>query len=1280
MSASGRPSEARRRRPWRALVAFLALLLALPLLLVGAVLVAANTEPGRNAIARLATRFVDGLTIEGLQGPLPGRPGFARLTMADADGVWLEVEDARLAWDPRALLRRELRIDALTARRVALHRLPPSEPPAQPEPPGPLIPQLPQLPLSLRLDRLEVGRIELAEPVAGVGLALRLAGHAQLDAEGLSLDLDSGLDGGTTLTARIALTPKAGRLAAQIALRGEAGGPLSRLAGLGDRPLSLDLTLDGPETGAVLTLKAAAGDGLGAELAGTIAAPDAARFAAQLEGQVDGSGLIEPPLGEFAGPYAIRLDATRRPDGLVELRGLHLDGKAGQAQAEGLVDPERDRTRLRLHVALPTSSTFGTLVPDAVAWETLVADAEITGLLTAPHVTLDIAPTGLRSSVAEAGALLGTAPRGRLRIAAPDLIEELTLTGQGMRVELHGRVGETLDVTFAAAVDATGTAVPGLDGAIRLTGTATGAAQDPTLTLSLQSERLEAAGRAVERLSVEARIATLLSRPSVEARGSGRLQDLPLSISVQGTPEEGDWLRLNTAEARLGPVKLTAIGRINPSRMLAEGTAKLDTDDLAPLSPLLGQPISGTVRIEARGELREDRQAFTARVEVPRLAAAGVTARDLKASIDGSLAALEANLTGIVNDIEAEARAKLTELEGGARRVEFAALRATGYGETIRLSAPSTITLKPDGGVQIGATTIALRSVPLRAEGTWGPERADLRATLANLNLAAFAALAPDVSPVGTLSGEARVTGPVGSPEASLTLNGTGLRADIPAARGLPGGELRLEAKRAGDGAITGNAELRIGPQQRLATTVRFPRGPAATTPFEATLDGALDLGPLTTPLLAAGADRVTGRLTLGLRVSGTPTAPSFGGEARLANGSYRDAVQGVTVTELAGTIRPNGSQLRLDLTGRTPSDGRLALSGTVEPLAPGLPIDLALNMTNAQPVASDLLRATLDAELRLTGRLREEARISGPLRIRRAEIRVPERLGSSVRTLEPVIERGTPPNGAARATPVQQAPRAPAAQSSLPILLAIEVIAPSQVNVRGRGLDTELGGRLDITGRADAPEIKGSLQLRRGDITIIGRRIRFTSGRLDWGGDPIPYLDFTASSQAGPVTARVNVTGPATAPEITFSSTPELPQDEILARLLFDRPLRDLSPLEIAQLASAVAGASGLPGGNAATGFLDRMRQAVGLDRLSIGSDSENAGSRTARRDRDNATLEAGRYVADGVYVGVKQGTEGGSRVGVRVDLTPRMRLEAETGDREGSRLGLNWEWQWGR
>jgi translocation and assembly module TamB len=1286
MSASARPSDPLRRPPRRAIRALATLLgvvLLLPALLVGAVLVGANTEPGRAAIARLAAGFVAGLTIEGLQGPLPGRPGVTRLTMADAEGVWLEVEDARIAWDPRALLRGEARIEAITARRVALHRLPASDAPGEPTPPGPIIPQLPELPVAIRLDRLAVDRIEIGEPVAGVALALRVAGSAQLDAQGLSLALDAGLDGGTTFSAAASLRPATGRLAARIALDGEAGGPLSRLAGLDARPLSLDLTLDGPATGAALTLKAAAGEGIAADLTGTVAAPDTARYAARIEGRVDASGFLEPPLAALAGPLDVALDASRGADGLVALRALRLAGRAGTIEAEGTLDPARERNALTVRAALAPSSTFGTLIPDAAGWESLRAEARLTGRLDAPRIAADLAPEGFRSSIPQVAALLGAAPRVTLRVVLPDRIERVELTGQALRAEAEGRVGDTLDVTFSADIAAPGEAMPNLSGALSLRGSARGALADPTLTLAVRSERLEIPGIAIEALSLEARIATPASRPDIEARGSGRLDGLPLDVAVRGTPEADGWIDLREAALRLGPARLDATGRVDPAALRADGTAKLEIEDLAPFARLAGRPLAGSIRLEARGAIRDGVQTLEATLEVPRFAAEGIAARDVKLNVEGTLAALDFTLSGTAQDIAAEARGRISE-QDGARRLDLATLRATGFGETLRLASPTQVTLKPDGAVEIGATTIALpRSGTLRAEGTWGPERADIRATLAGLNLAAFAAFAPDVAPVGTVAGEARVTGPTTAPEVSAMLRGTGLRADIQAARGLPAGELRVEAKRAGDGAVTGNAELRLGPQQRLATTARFPRGPSGTAPFEATLDGNLDIGVLAAPILAAGADRVQGRLALGLRATGTPTAPVFGGEARLANGSYRNGVLGVTVTDLAGTLRPDGPRLRLDIAGRTPSNGRLALAGSVEPLAPSLPVDLTFTAANAQPVSSDLIRATVDADLRLVGRLREDARLTGPIRIQRAEIRVPERLGGGVRTLEPVREIGTPRNGAPRATPVSQqaAPRPPAApDAGPPITLGIEVIAERQVYVRGRGIDAELGGRLNVTGRATAPEIRGELQLRRGDISIIGRRITFDRGRLDFHGDLIPDLDFRASSQAGPVTARVEVTGPATLPEITFSSTPELPQDEVLARLLFDRPLRDLSPLEIAQIGAAVAGATGLPGRNAATGVLDRVRQAVGLDRLSVGGNSESAGSRTTREERQGATLEAGSYVADGVYVGVKQGTEGGSRVGVRVDLTPRMRLEAETGDRDGSRVGLNWEWQWGR
>ncbi|MGG5808525.1 translocation/assembly module TamB domain-containing protein [Falsiroseomonas sp. CW058] len=1282
MSGSDRPSEPpRRRRAWRWLLGALLALVALPLLALGGGLIWANSEGGRAALARLAAAQVPGLALEGLEGPLPGRLGIARLTLRDEAGVWLEVEGARLAWDPRALLRRELRVEALTARRVAVHRAPLGADPPAPSEPGPLLPDLPQLPVALRLDRLEVARIELGEALAGAAAVLRAEGRAALDAGGLTLAVDAATqDGGSVLGVEANLRPATGRLAARATLRGEAGGPVARLLGLAGRAPELDLVLDGPASGAALTLRAAAGEGLGLDLRGTLRAPDARRVGLTVDGRADASGLVAGPAGRLAGPFDLRLDADGRPDGTFDLRELRLAGAAGVVEASGRLDPGGGSTALRLRATLRPSAVFAGLLPgEALGWEAFEAAAEVTGALAAPAVALDLGVTGFRSAVAPLAALLGPAPRLRLRAVAPDRIEALTLTGQAIEAEAQGRVGATLDLTFRAAVAAVEGAALGLSGGLRLRGTAAGAAADPTVTLDAASDRLEVAGRVLEGLSLSARIAAPATAPAVEARAAGRFQDLPIGLDLRGGPDADGWLRLEAAEASFGPARLTAAGRLRPDPPLFDGTATLAVPDLAPFAPLAGQALGGRLRLEARLAPRDGAQGIEARLEAPELRAGGVTAERIAATVEGTPAGFDWTLAGRAQGVEAEARGRLAEAAGG-RRLDLAALRATAQGETVRLSAPARITLAAGGGVEIGAATLALpRGGSLRAEGRWGPDRADIRAQLAPFNLAGIAALLPDIAPAGTVSGEARITGPVAAPEVAATLRGTGLRAGAPWGRGLPAGELRAEIRRSGDGAVAGNAEARLGAALRLNATARMPQGPGASQPLDGTLEGTIDLASLTSTLLAAGGDRVTGRLALNLRTSGPADAPVLGGEARLTGGSYRNPLLGVAVTELAGTLRPDGSRLRADIAGRTPGGGRLGLGGTIEPMTQYLPLDLVLTAQGAQPVASDILRATLDAELRLAGLLGTGATLSGPIRIRRAEIRVPDQLPASVRTLGEVTERGAPPGRAPRPTQLRQRPAG--GGGSAPIALAIQVQAPRNVFVRGRGLDAELGGELAIGGRVDAPEINGELELRRGDLAVIGRRLAFDRGRLDFQGGLLPELDFRASSRAGAVTVRVEVTGSPTAPQITFSSTPELPQDEILARLLFDRPLRDLSPFEIAQVAQAVAGATGLPGGGA-TGLLDRVRQTIGLDRLAVGGGGEGANRRTSAEERSGATLEAGRYVADGVYLGVRQGTEpGSSRVGVRVDLTPRLRLEAETGDREaGERVGVSMEWEWGR
>jgi translocation and assembly module TamB len=52
-----------------------------------------------------------------------------------------------------------------------------------------------------------------------------------------------------------------------------------------------------------------------------------------------------------------------------------------------------------------------------------------------------------------------------------------------------------------------------------------------------------------------------------------------------------------------------------------------------------------------------------------------------------------------------------------------------------------------------------------------------------------------------------------------------------------------------------------------------------------------------------------------------------------------------------------------------------------------------------------------------------------------------------------------------------------------------------------------------------------------------------------------------------------------------------------------------------------------------------------------------------TASGSNAGATVEAGKYVANGVYVGAKQGTSGGSQAQVQIDLTKHLKVQTTLG-----------------
>lgn len=1301
--ADARPAPPRARRWPRRALGLLAGLAVLPPLAVAGALLFAATPPGLALLARLAEEAVPGLAVEGLAGPLPARLGAARLALTEpvpppgAAGPWLTVEGLDLALDLPALWReRTLRVALLAADRVVLHRPPPPAADAPPDPPaaGPLLPSPPALPLALRLERLAIGRLELAEAVAGRAAALSVAGEAALADGALRaglrldrLDAPGTLDLALGLAPAGAGTPDQGRLSARLAVREPPGGLLARLAGVPERAARVDLTLEGPAAGAALRLDADLGPDLAARVAGTVRA-DGGGGGAALEGWIRAAPLLPEALREPFGALGLALDAGFGADRRLVLRPSAVATPAGTVLAGGAADLAAGTADLGIGLALGPSARLGALLPDLVAWEGLRAEATVSGSLAGPRIVLDAGLAGFASTAPQLGGLLGSAPDLALDLTLPSgggdaTLARLSVAGAGLEATLSGTAGTMLDLGLEAALPDLAAVQPGLAGAVRLEATATGPLADPTVTLRARSDRLEGGGRAAGAIALDARVETPASAPRVRADLEAAYAGLPVRLSVRGEPD-GRRLRLEGGTARLGPATLEASGLIDPEGPAFDGALRLDVPDLAPLGRLAGQDLGGRLRLDVALEPGPDgTQRGTIRLAAPALRR-GAVAGALDAAASGTADAFDVTLDARATGLPAPAgaagpstaalRARATRDGDGTRRLDLAALQLRHAGETVRLAAPARAALDPDGGVRLDPLTLATgRGGALRASGRWGPQRADLTVALNALPLALAGLALPDPPLEGTLSGEVAAEGPVADPALRADLRVAGLRAGTPWGRGLPAVTARLQGRHGGGGATEGRLEANAGAATRLDGTVRLPRGPGGDAPLEGALNGTADLAPLLAPFLAAGADRVAGRLALALRADGTPAAPRLGGTATLTGGEYRNLALGVRLTGIGGLLRADGERLVLERLVATAGAGTLSARGVAQPLAAGVPVDLTLTARGAQPLSSDRYRVTLDADLRVTGPAAGGARAGGAVRVTRAEIRVPESLPASIRTLPDVREVGRRPPGSRRPPAPAPADGGPAAP---PYGLDLRVSA-RDVFVRGRGLDAELGGDLAVAGTTARPEVTGELALRRGQLQVLTRRLAFERGEVRFeDGTLNPSLDFLATARSQGTTLRATVTGSPSAPEIAFSSSPELPQDEVLARLLFDRPTGTLSVFEVAQLAQALAGATGLagdPGG----GFFERLRRRLGLDRLGVGGGDAIGGGTAAT----GPALGASRSLGRGVTVGVQQGTEAGSsRVGVEVELAPRLKLEGRVGagGNARDRLGLSYEYEY--
>ncbi|WP_159728866.1 translocation/assembly module TamB domain-containing protein [Methylosinus sp. Ce-a6] len=1241
---------------------------ALALLAVAATLaLRMQAREGGSFLADLVSRAASSpdmkVNIGAFEDPLSAHPLLRDIAIADRDGVFLKIDEIALDWSPSALF--ALRVDieklAIGAIDVARRPAPARATTETPKSGGGFA--LPNIPVRIRLGRLALETLALGEPVLGVAATFAATGDAALD-NGAHLSLDiRRLDAPGSITAKADVAADGHRIALSVIAREPEGGAIARLAALpGLPPVDISLTGEGTLDDFAAHLAAEAGETIGAEGAARLMRKDAAR---RLDFDM---GLRLAPL----------LPAAAVPlfEGTTQLAGAATLRDDGALEADIAI---RSRT---------TSEDAPRPLDLSIALKGVPKDerlsATLSGTLAAPALAAPALERLLGRRLALGGAL-ASLPGGGLRF------EGLSLQGDHLAARIDGAaMREALDVDAKIDIADLRPADPRLSGRAEISVKATGSADRPNADFAALLEDARLDGHAIRKLALHGAARDLTGALSASATLDGAIDDAPARGKLNARKDAGwtiDNLDLAIGRATLrGALALDAQG-------LASGRLSLAAPDLDDLSALALRELSGALQADIRLDASQGAQNMSIEAQGTRIRAADaaierlsakLTGHDLlrRPALDGSVAIDSARVAGktisrarliaapagaatsldLAVDAEGFVIASRAGLTPGERmRLDIRSLTAQRAGKRIALAAPASVMLGA-GAVELKGLAFALGAGRLDIDGTIG-ERLDLTARARAIPLSIASIADTNLSLDGALDAEAHIAGDKKSPSGDWKIKIAKLSAPQLRTNGLP--PLDMAAHGSLAGARTSlDADIALGAGGRFAIT--------GSAPIDAA--GALDLrvkgeadAKLADTALAANGQSLRGKANVDLRIAGSASAPALEGAVTLVNGSFADPLNGVYLDHIDARLDGRGREIAITrLTALTKNGGQIAATGhiAVEPQA-GMPGAIRIKAKNAQLASTDLVSATADLDLDMSGALARAAKVSGRVTLTTMEVNVPDRLPASFQAPRGAVHI-SPRDFAKEMLALEAKEKARAAKRApFDATIDLALLARNRIFVRGRGIDAEFGGELKLSGSIQKPAVNGAFDLRRGKLQLLTQRIDITRGKLTFAGGLVPQLDFSAETTASDVTAKIGVSGPASLPSFAFSSTPELPQDEVLSRLLFAKASGSLSAFQAVQLATALAQFSG-----AGTGVdaFEKMRKALGVDSL----DLEAGGS-------SGPTVGASRYISDNISVGVRTGAKPEqTAVGVGVDVTKNVRVKGETRVDGKSSLGLGVEWEY--
>jgi translocation and assembly module TamB len=999
------------------------------------------------------------------------------------------------------------------------------------------------------------------------------------------------------------------------------------------------------------------------------------------------------------------LDSVNTPQGQVGQINLsarsdafNLNGMSGPLQLRlvvgqtAFVSPDLNRL-IRAPIALTAPLQ---LSPDTIGFNnTTLESASIGGTVNGKYTLSSKALTGNFKLFALPGVLPdgvsdkfeGTISlEGQVAGTVPTKMTLSNLAVKSNVAEINGNVAlneQSLTTDLSGKVLDLSKLVPNAQGQADIGLKAKGPLSALGIDATVKAVNVKLAGRLLDTLDLNVTGTADPKAPQAKVQASGAIDGKPIRITADAVSKDGR-TSIPSLAAEIGTNKLQGKLDLSPS-FEPTGALTFDLPDLSLLAALAGQKAEGDLKgsldiASANGKIGLKVNANGSGIRRDDLViskpAVALAVDDLKAfSANGSIRAdtiasganrvADLNLTftqqGSRTDFDLKStydNAPLTtrgsvETAGGQTTVNLDSFAGAPRTIPVKLASPTKVVIK-DGIASLNGLTLQTGGGSVTVDGTAG-QALNINAKIANLPASLANVFAPTLAAEGVISGTLAVTGKATSPAVVFQTNWSGAATSQTKSAGLAPLGIKADGKFA-DNVVTINTNLtgQSGLALNGGGTVAIAGNKAMALKFA----GNLPFDALAGQLAAQGLV-MTGTAKIDMQIGGTTAAPVITGSITTDGAKLVDVRRNLTLSGLAVTVTLDGRQAVISrLSGNLTSGGSISGSGTVG-ITPdsGFPADIQMKFNNATYVDGTLVAATVNGTLGIKGPLMTAPMLTGNLRINKASITVPQKLPASLSEIN-IKHKNAP--AAVNAQFKDQKPEAPRSKSTT-LGIDLQLDAPSQIFVRGRGIDAELGGNITVRGTAAEPVVSGGFTMRRGRLTILSRRLDFTdTSKITFGGDLTPALNMEATSTAGSTTITVDVTGLATDPQIGFSSSPALPQDEVLAQLIFGQSMSKLSAMQIAQLADA---ASQLAGGRS-TSLFEGLRSHLGVDDLDISTDANG-----------QAQVGAGKYLNKRTYIELQQGASNNTKAIINLNVGRGVKLRGAAGSDGAGEAGIVYE-----